>query len=172
MRRLSRAGIALAFVLACAAPARAQNGAEIGVSADGLLTWWTPFPAQVALRVTLPSNSRAAVETFVSVGSADRVSGRGDYGGVFGVQVRRRIGRRDDDGPQPFVAFGGFGGYVRGRYDTYFIPPLMGVIGGGEEWTVAKRVKVRVEVHGVTLLVLPVGVHVAATASVPIGRPR
>jgi hypothetical protein len=159
-------------VLACAAPARAQNSTEIGVSVDGLLSWWSAFPPQVALRVTLPSSGRSAVEMFVSTGRTDGFFASGDYGGVYGAQVRRRVGRLDRDGARPFVTFGGFGGYVHGKYDSYVSPPFVGVIGAGAEWPVARRLNVRVEAQGVMALIIPVGVHIAASGSVPIGRLR
>jgi len=171
MRRLSLAGVVTTAVLACAAPAHAQNSTEVGVSVDGLVSWWSTFPPNVALRVTLPSSGRSAVETFVSVGRTDGFFASGDYGGVYGAQVRRRLGPARD-GPQPFVTFGGLGGYVHRRYGSYMSPPFVGVVGGGAEWAVARRLKARVEVQGVMVVIFPVGVHVSATASVPIGRVR
>src|SRR5262245_514515 len=117
MRRLSLAGIISATVLACASPAQAQNSTEVGVSVDGLLSWWAEFPPSVALRVTLPSKGPSAVEAFVSAGRTDGYVWGSGYGGVYGAQVRRRVGEKDG-GVQPFVTFGGFGGYVRKQSDS------------------------------------------------------
>src|SRR5262245_19585405 len=133
--------IIAAAVLVCAAPAHAQNAAEIGVSVDGLVSWWSNFPPNVALRVTLPSSGRSAVEAFVSVGRTDGFSASGGYGGVYGVQVRRRVGRASERGPQAFVTYGGFGGWVHDKYDSFVSPPFLGVVGGGAEWAVARRLR-------------------------------
>jgi hypothetical protein len=48
--------------------------------------------------------------------------------------------------------------------------PFIGLIGGGVQYRVAPRVKVRLESQLVMALILPVGVRAAAGISVPLGK--
>jgi hypothetical protein len=61
---------------------------------------------------------------------------------------------------------------VPARTDTYVSLPLIGLIGGGYQHDIVRRLAVRVEAQAVMAFVLPVGVRMAAGVSVPLGRMR
>src|SRR6202008_4852488 len=104
----------------------------------------TDAPPNVALRVAFPSRNAFAVEAFASTGRSD-----GTTTGVYGAQVRQRIRGGRENGPHPFVTYGAMGGYQHDKYDTFVVPPVIGLIGVGAEWAAGPRLRVRVETQAV-----------------------
>jgi hypothetical protein len=173
-------------------PAFAQEGGrpasdrpvEIGVSGTAVLTWMTSG-GDLRTTINFPVSERVSIEVF---GGPYRETYRGDGGldlhidGFYGVQVRREIDRGRRAGFTPFLTFGAAGVVARDQtYDcsyatcrrretTQVIPPLVGLVGGGVQYTVTPRLAVRVEVQGLVALVLPLGARVSVGISVPVGH--
>ena len=184
MRSLLVAGSLLVAASAGAQPAGGNN-IEVGGGLGGLVSWWTrPLPGG-DLRVTFPVNHRFAIDALVAM---TPTQDKETYG-IYGAIVKQRIGARAASDLQPFVSYGVIGVFTRthvdeyryttaagatvvspGYDDTFVSPPFIGMLGGGVERRVHRRLSVRVEAQAVMALVVPIGVRMAAGVSVPIGR--
>ena len=159
------AGIAVALF---PAHARAADGrsAQIGGDFGALGSWWAgSFPGG-EVRVGVPIDDRRDVETFVG---AARPAGNETLG-FYGVMLKQRLRPARTSGAQPFLTFGAAGIAYFDRNNSFVTPPFAGVVGGGVEQAVHRRLIVRAEIEALTLLVIPVAVRVMTGVSVPIGR--
>jgi hypothetical protein len=119
------------------------------------------------VRLTVPVAARGDVEVLTAVGaSPDRSAG---VVGFYGGQYRRLLGRRRTDGGQAFLTFGGIGVFAHTPGYTTVSPPLLGIVGGGFEQRVSRRLSLRVDGQAIVLLFIPVGVRLAGGIAVPIG---
>jgi hypothetical protein len=178
-------GVLLLATSATSARAQAWRNVEVGGSVGAMVSWWVPPIPGGDVRLTFPVSDRFAVETLVAATPtfADFTAG------FYGVQVKQRIRKGASATVQPFVSYGAIGVFAHYHDDeyrytsasslpvvvpshrgTFVSPPLLGLIGGGVQRSVASRLAVRIEAQAVMALVLPVGVRVAAGVSVPIGR--
>ena len=164
-----RAAIAAATMLLASSPAaRAQNAhapVEIGASVGSVLSWFTEPFAGADLRVTVPVNAAGDVEVLAGLPTA--ATRHGDVAGFYGVQFRQRIRRSATATLQPFATYGGMGLFVGGR-NAWVMPPIIGLVGGGVEQRLGRRIALRFEAQAV-VFVVPAGVRMAAGVSVPIG---
>jgi hypothetical protein len=170
---MNRNRLAMAcLVLVCGASVAHAQAAEdrrveIGGGIGTVASLWTgPFPGG-DVRLTVPVSERGDVETLFAVSP----SGTGETLGFYGVQFRQRL-RHARSVVEPFLTYGGIGIFYRDDGDSMVTPPVIGFVGGGVEHRVHRRLAVRVEAQAIVLLVVPIGVRVAAGVSVPIGRPR
>jgi hypothetical protein len=178
--------VASSLFVAASAGAQPSSGNNIEIGGGGgVLSSWEHSQPGGDLRVTFPVNHRIAIDALVAMAPAQH----NETFGLYGVLVKHRIGSRPASDLQPFLSYGVIGIFVRYHeeeyryrsatgstivspaYDHgYVSPPLFGMFGGGVERRVLPRLSVRVEAQAVMFLVLPVGVRIAAGASVPIGR--
>jgi hypothetical protein len=179
--------VAASLLMAASAGAQPveRNNIEIGGGLGGLMSWWIHPRPGADVRVTFPIDRRFAIDTLVAMTPTQD----NETYGLYGVLVKQRIGARAASDLQPFLSYGVIGVFARTHEDEYryltgtgatvvrpayddttMTPPLIGMIGGGIERRVLPRLSVRVEAQALILLVLPVGVRVAAGVSVPIGR--
>lgn len=157
---------------------------EVGLSATGVLTW-PAVGGDLKLAGSFPISERHSLELFAGPFSGDS-SNFGDYEQIkafYGVQVRQTIGRGARPGVEPFISYGALGVistfeertcvqgrcFVSGR-STHTLPPLVGMIGGGVQYTLASRLALRVEAGGLVAFVLPVGVKISLGFTVPVGQ--
>jgi hypothetical protein len=157
------------MIALAALPARAEGadgrGVQVGGDFGALGSWWAGSFAGGEARVSIPVSDRGDVETFVG---AARPAGNGTLG-FYGVMLKQRLRSSRASGLQPFLSFGGAGiAYFDGN-NSIVTPPFAGIVGGGVERQVHRRLTVRVEAQALTLLVIPVAVRVMTGISVPIG---
>jgi hypothetical protein len=167
----------------CAASATAQPAerphVELGVSGGGVVTWFLGGHGIPGgdVRITVPTSRRRAFEGFVGLTPAVSDATTGFYG----LLVKQRLGDETNPNVEQFFSYGLVGGFSRYRTTDYrnpsvshsktlITPPFIGLIGGGVQYRVAPRVKVRLESQLVMALILPVGVRVAGGVSVPLGK--
>jgi len=164
--------VALTTVLATASAARAQSfphtPVEVGASIGGVGSWFTGLFVGGDVRVTVPVNEVGDVEVLAGVPTA--ATRHGGVAGFYGVQFRQRI-RRATATLQPFATYGGMGLFISSPHASV-LPPFIGVVGGGVEQRLGRRLAVRVEAQGVVAFVIPAGIRVAAGVSMPIGPVR
>ena len=178
-------GLLLMSAIATVASAQVLQHVEVGGGVGVVPSWWTvPIPGG-DVRITVPVNERFAVEGLV----AALATGYPGTTGVYGMQVKQRLRRSERPGSHAFVSYGAVGTFTRyhqnesrqiqpdgsfvivpAHTDTYASLPLIGLIGGGYQHDIARRLAVRVEAQAVMAFVLPVGVRMAAGVSVPLGR--
>jgi hypothetical protein len=141
---------------------------EIGVGAGGAFSWWVGGGAIAGgdVRVSVPATRRSMFEAIVAVTPIDD----GQVAGIYGAQMRRRIGRREDPDCETFVTYGLIGAFVHANHGSLVTPPLIGLVGAGVQQRLADRLALRVEAQAVIALVIPVGARVAVGLSVPLGR--
>lgn len=173
---------AVSLVAVSAVPAFAQERnrpVEIGLGATGVVTWITSG-GDLRASISIPVNDRVSMEFFGGpYGGSDRLGL--PIKGFYGVQLKREIDRGSRAGLTPFLTFGAAG--VVASYDTYdcpfgncrrrstlVLPPMIGLIGGGVQYTVNPRLAVRVEAQGVIALIVPAGVRVSVGVSIPVGH--
>lgn len=191
--------MAIATFLALAAPLEAGAQAlehsgptgkqplEIGFGLGTVGSWWTgPFSGG-DVRLGFPIKDRGALEAVVAYsakGPEDEMPI-----GFYGAQFRQDFRRRSRASTQPFLTYGALGIFGReGSVDyqttnrdgttfvthadssTYVTPPVIGVFGAGVQQRVTRRLAVRVDVQTYLVFIIPVGVRVAAGATIPIGR--
>jgi hypothetical protein len=162
----------LLMTLGSAAVTHAQSAevrnVEIGVGAGGAFSWWVGGGAIAGgdVRVSVPATRRSMFEAIVAVTSIDD----GQVAGIYGAQMRRRIGRREDPDCETFVTYGLVGAFVHADHGSVVTPPLIGLVGAGVQQRLADRLALRVEAQAVIALVIPVGARVAVGLSVPLGR--
>ena len=179
------AGLLLMSATAAVANAQVLQHVEVGGGVGVVPSWWTAAIPGGDVRVTVPVNERFAVEGLVAALS----TGAPGTTGVYGIQVKQRLRRSERPGSHAFVTYGAVGLFARyhenedrrmqpdgsfviepARTDAYVSLPLIGLIGGGFQHDIARRLAVRVEAQAVTVFVIPVGLRVAAGMSVPLGR--
>ena len=165
-----RIGIVVSMIALGSLPVRAEavdgRSVQIGGDFGALGSWWAGSFAGGEARVSVPVSDRGDVETFVG---AARPAGN-DTLGFYGVMLKLRLRSSRASGLQPFLSFGGAGiAYFDGN-NSIVTPPFAGIVGGGVERQVHRRLTVRVEAQALTLLVIPVAVRVMTGVSVPIGR--
>jgi hypothetical protein len=182
---MSNARYLMTMLLTCgwAASATAQPAerphVELGASGGGVVTWFLGGHAIPGgdVRITVPTSRRRAVEGFVGLTPAVSNATTGFYG----LLLKQRIGAEPDPNVEQFFSFGLVGGFTHYRVTEYrnpsvshskttITPPFIGLIGGGVQYRVAPRLKVRLESQLVMALILPVGVRVAGGISVPLGK--
>jgi hypothetical protein len=164
--------IALVVVVSSVAHAQpyADRHVELGAGLGTVASWWTSPVKGGDVRVTIPLAARGDLELLGALGSSpDRsASAVGFYGGQFRLHLRGGA----TQSVRPFLTFGAIGLIVHSHYDTEVTPPVIGLAGVGVERRLLPRLTVRAEAQSVVLLVIPVGVRVAASASIPIGSPK
>jgi hypothetical protein len=162
--------------LPAAAQDRPQSRFELGIGGGGETSLITNG-ADLRLRISVPRDRGRSVEAFVG-------GYRGTNGfdaGVYGLQVKRPVAWRRRPGVEPFATMGAMGLITRygsrdcpltcQAHDTiHVLPPFIGLVGGGVQYTVASRLAVRIESQVAIVLVVPIGVRVAAGVSIPLGR--
>jgi hypothetical protein len=175
--------LAVFLMCGCAAAAEAQptepQHVEIGASLGSVLTWFYGGHAMPGgdVRVTVPTRGGRAIEGFIGLTPVVEHATTGFYG----LLVKRPFGDQTDSDVEQFISYGLVGGFSHYRTTEYknpsvshsktvITPPFIGLIGGGVQYRVAPRVKVRLESQLVMALILPVGVRAAAGISVPLGR--
>jgi hypothetical protein len=152
---------------------------EIGAGAGGVLTWFYGGHGMPGgdIRITIPTRGRRAVEGFIGLTPAvDNATT-----GFYGLLLKRPLGEQDDPDVEQFFSYGVVGGFAHYRATEYknpsishsktiITPPFIGLVGGGVQYRVAPRMKVRLESQLVMALILPVGVRLAGGVSVPLGK--
>lgn len=163
-------GVIVGSMIALASlPARAEAAGdrtvEIGGGVGAIGSQWAGRFFGGDVRLSIPVNDRGDVEALVAV-QAPR---RNDTFGFYGVQYKQRLRPSTASGFQPFLSYGSIGVFYFEDGDRMITAPLVGLVGGGLEQRVNRRLSVRVEAQAITLFVIPVGMRVAAGVSVPIG---
>ena len=179
----ARNSVAVFLMCGCAAAAQAQptepQHVEIGASLGSVLTWFYGGHAMSGgdVRVTVPISGGRAIEGFIGLTPVVEHATTGFYG----LMVKRPLRDQTDPDVEQFFSYGLVGGFSHYRATEYrnpsvshsktvITPPFIGLIGGGVQYRVAPRVKVRLESQLVMALILPVGVRVAGGISVPLGK--
>lgn len=165
-----RAAIAaLTMALATASGAHAQGVAhtpiELGVGVGTVFSGYAGTFRGGDVRVTIPANEAGDVELLAGIPTAGTRHG---LAGFYGVQFRHRLGDDETATVRPFVTYGGMGVIVGGPH-PWVMPPFFGLIGAGVEQRLGSRLAFRVEAQGVAALVIPAGVRIAASVSMPLG---
>jgi hypothetical protein len=175
--------VAVLLMCGCAAASEAQPAepqhVEIGASLGSVLTWFYGGHALPGgdVRVTVPTRRGRAIEGFIGLTPAVEHATTGFYG----LLIKRPLRDQTDPDVEQFFSYGVLGGFSHYRATEYrnpsvshsktvITPPFIGLIGGGVQYRVASRVKVRLESQLVMALILPVGVRAAAGISVPLGK--
>jgi hypothetical protein len=175
--------VAVFLMCGCAAAAEAQPSepqhVEIGASLGSVLTWFYGGHAMPGgdVRVTVPTGGGRAIEGFIGLTPVVEHATTGFYG----LLVKRPLRDQSDPDVEQFFSYGLVGGFSHSRVTDYrnpsvshrktvITPPFICLIGGGVQYRVAPRMKVRLESQLVMALILPVGVRAAAGISVPLGR--
>src|SRR5262245_29110976 len=166
------ASIALGLVMRPAAHAQpsAERNVEVGGGVGSVLSWFTSPLLGGDVRVTVPMAARGDVEFLAAAGQTPEIST--DLVGFYGGQFRLRFREQPASALQPFMTIGAIGLVVHSHYGTDVSPPLLALVGGGMEKRVRQRLIVRGEAQSIMLVVIPVGVRVAAGVSIPIGSTR
>ena len=184
---------AAGLVLTLASPATAQDTAaggppaslrpiELSLCGAGVLSWATSG-VSIRAMVTIPVGERRSLEIFGGPYQATRNQEFvDDVRAFYGVQTRRRIDRGSRPGFELFLSSGVEGvvwrepsyscsapGCVRPPR-TYILPPLIAMFGFGAQKTLSPHAALRVEAQGLIALVVPVGVRLGVSLSVPIGQ--
>ena len=179
----ARTIVAMFLMSGWAVPTMAQPAEpphiEIGAGAGGVLTWFYGGHGMPGtdIRITIPTRGRRAVEGFVGLTPAASNATTGFYG----LLVKQPLGEQDDPNVEQFFSYGVVGGFAHYRVTEYrnpsishsstiITPPFIGLVGGGVQYRVAPRMKVRLESQLVMALILPVGVRLAGGVSVPLGK--
>jgi hypothetical protein len=176
--------VAVFLICGCAAaaaeaqPTEPQH-VEIGASLGSVLTWFYGGHAIGGgdVRVAVPIRGGRAIEGFVGLTPVAEHATTG----VYGLLVRRPLRDQTDPDVEQFFSYGVVGAFSHynatdyrnpsvSHSNTVITPPVIGLLGGGVQYRVAPRVKVRLESQLVMALILPVGVRAAAGISVPLGR--
>jgi hypothetical protein len=180
--------MAMILMCGCVASAEAQpvesRNVEIGAGVGGVATWFgggRGIPGG-DLRITVPTTHRRAVEGFIGLTPAVNHATTGFYG----LLLKQSVGKQTRPEVENFFSYGVLGGFVhyregeyrrpsdgstvQSRSRTIITPPFIGLIGGGVQRRVAPRLAVRLESQVIMALILPVGVRVATSVSVPLGR--
>jgi hypothetical protein len=175
--------VAVFVMCSWAAAAQAQptepQHLEIGASLGSVLTWFYGGHAIAGgdVRVAVPIRGGRAIEGFVGLTPVAEHATTG----VYGLLVRRPLRDQNDPDVEQFFSYGVVGAFSHYRVTEYrnpsvsrsgtvITPPVIGLLGGGVQYRVAPRVKVRLESQLVMALILPVGVRAAAGISVPLGK--
>jgi hypothetical protein len=177
--------MAMFLMCGCVASAEAQTVAsrnvEIGAGVGSAVTWFLGGRSLPGgdLRITVPTGRRHAIEGFIRLTPVVNDATTGFYG----LLMKRTVGREtrpDVENVFSFGVVGGFAHYQEGEYRnpstgvthsrTLITPPYIGLIGGGVQRRLAPRLAVRLETQVIMAIILPVGVRVATSVSVPLGR--
>jgi hypothetical protein len=143
---------------------RIQLGGGLGVVGS----WWAGSFSGGDVRVSVPVSERGDVEGLVALA----MPSAGGTVGFYGVQFKHRLGHLATSNVEPFVSCAAVGIFHREGHESMVTPPLLGLFGGGVERRVHRRLSLRFEAQVLTIIILPIGVRVAAGVSVPIGRSR
>ena len=153
---------------------------EIGLSATGVLTW-PAIGGDLRLTASFPISERHSIEFFGGPFAGNTRDADESFKGFYGVQVRQTLPSLSRAGAEAFLTYGGVGVVYTYTDTTCFpgkcvrtrerqvLPPLLGLIGGGVQYTIAPRLAVRVEAAGLALFVIPVGGRISIGFTVPIG---
>lgn len=157
----------LTFIAAApSADAADDRPTAIGGGIGVVRSWFAgPFSGG-DLRVSVPVGSDSDVEALVAAG----VPVRGETIGFYGAQFRQMLPGFGTPRTQPFVTLGVIGVFYHEHQASTISPPILGTVGAGVEHRVGRRFAVRVDVQAIALVVIPLGVRVAAGVSVPVGR--
>jgi hypothetical protein len=198
MMRFVKAG-ALAWLVLVGMPGAAwaqdpMPKPELGVGVTGLSTYQyedflasdIPMPA-VTGRVTIPVTPRFSFDTSVDV--SRRASEQFSRTDVFYLlQVKQRLQSTTRGSFHAFLTYG-IGGYYQRFHQkevhatlpngqptvtpdfirTEWEGPAMTLIGGGVQYGLAKRLAFRAEAQMVSFIVIPLGVRVTGSLSIPLG---
>ena len=155
---------------------------EIGLSGTAVITW-PAVGTDLRATVSVPITTRHSLEIFGGpfAGSSGAEGFDEDIIGFYGFQIRQTLTNHVRPGVEPFLSYGGVG--IISRYETYcyrpgcverrethVLPPLVGLIGGGVQYTVNPRLALRIEADGLVAFVLPLGGRVSVGFTVPIGK--
>jgi hypothetical protein len=186
-----RRACVVAGLLLASVPAFAQQTRPVQVlfGVDGVASW-VGDGHDLRLSISVPKGDRLSVEFFGGNWHGDPGT-LYDTAAIYGFQIRQRIfpGRRP--GVDPFLTYGTMGVIGRSvRPDAIVIagdqrcnghpcqqsqpatvaPPLLGLFGIGVQHTISPHLALRVEAQGGFFFVIPVGVRVAASVAIPLGR--
>lgn len=198
MNRLVRWVLAIVIVGSAAGRAAAQESrppVEVGAGIGALMTvpyedFFTNDFASPAgdLRLSVPMSPRFSFEATGSLGRrGNQFNTRLE--GLYLLQIKQRLRSATRGGFHAFLAYGLAGYWARvsqkevrslqpnGEYVvhpafkyTEWEQPLATFAGGGVQYALSPHVALRTEVRLVSLVFLPMGVRVAGSVSIPIGR--
>jgi hypothetical protein len=161
-------------------PLSLNRPAEIGLNATGVLT----FPAiggDLRLTASFPVSERHSIEVFGGPFSGSASDADTKVKAFYGVQVRQTLPSHSRAGAEAFITYGAVGAVYAYTETTCFpgkcvkhtenqtLPPLIGLVGGGVQYTIAPRLAVRVEAAGLVAFVIPIGGRISVGVTVPIG---
>ena len=129
------------------APLTPDRPVEIAVGAGGVLSW-AGSGGDLRVMVSVPHSERRSIEGFAGVYRGNDFF---DTRGVYGFQIRQEIMKGRRPGIRPFWTYGLMG--IVARYETYdcpyvncgprmsthVLPPFLGLVGGGVQYTVTPR---------------------------------
>lgn len=190
--------VALAIMVGFARVASAQDRlppVEVGVGLAGLMTtqYEDFFTSDFAIpsftaRITVPVTPRFSFEGAFDIGHRSGEHFR-RLDGLYVFQVKQRLQSTTRGSFHAFLTYGAGGYYerfsqkevhatlpngtptvTRAFQYTEWEGPAATLIGGGVQCGVAKRVSARAEAQMVSFLVIPLGVRIAGSVSIPIGR--
>jgi len=167
--------------LACGAAA-AQTprppAVEVEILAGGVATGSLDFDGaelrsgMAGVRVSAPLSNRFAIEGDVVAGPGGQTCCFRRVEGFYTVQVRQRL--TGAPGPGFFLTYGGAGYFAREHYPglrrTIVEAPFIAVVGVGIDRSLARHVRVRADVQGLTVLHLPLGVRGSVGVAFDLGR--
>jgi hypothetical protein len=167
---------------------------EIGVGLSGVLT--TPYEdflsdvavPTVAARVTIPVSPRFSFDAAVDVGRERTSEHSTRLDALYSFQIKQRLESTTRDSFHAFLTYGVAGYYERRTQEevratlpdgeisvtpafrvSEWEGPAATLFGGGVQFGLSRRAAVRVEAQMVSFIVIPMGVRLAASLSIPIG---
>lgn len=186
MKRASIVAVfAWAIVISGARAFAQHRPAEIGIGVSGVATFPT-IGGDIRLSISVPVSERNGIEAFVGPYRGTRHDSGWFEGlnisGFYGFLVRTNIDRGARPGVQPFMTFGGVGFVNHNLHEwcspypdchrstTQITPPIVGLAGGGVQYTISPHFALRVEVQGLVYVIVPAGGRASISAVVPLGK--
>ena len=162
-------------------PLALKRPAEIGLSATGVLTF-AAVGGDLRLTASFPVSERHSIEVFAGPFAGSATDDYQKFKAFYGAQVRQTLPSLSRPGAEAFLTYGAvgtIGTYTErtcypgnkcvSREESQVLPPLIGLIGGGVQYTIAPRLAVRVEAAGLVAFVIPLGGRISVGFTVPIG---
>lgn len=170
------------------APLSWNRPVEIGLNATAVLTY-AATGGDLRASVSFPVSQRHSLEFFAGPfsGQSENLNGGSDsfsddIKAFFGFEIRQSIDKGRRPGVEPFISYGAVGfvstyedrvcshGVCQVRKSgTHAYPPVVGLFGGGIQYTVAPRLAVRIEANALIVFVVPLGGRISVGFTVPIG---
>jgi hypothetical protein len=158
-----------------------QRPVEVSIGGGGVASF-VGNGGDARVIFSFPRSGQRAFEGFA--GGYSGGAGSLDVKVEYGLQVRERIHKGVRRHVEPFWTYGAMGAIARyetsscvnrhctSQFVTRPLPPIMGLVGAGVEYSVSPRVAVRVDYQAGFFLFIPIGVRAGASVSIPLGRIR